>query len=71
MSDETTARNRWLAMVGTRIGSAAGAVLGVILLARAHDWATKILGVAIVVMALYVMAVVPLALAKRWSSPKQ
>lgn len=69
MSDDTTARNRWLAMVGTRLAAAGGAVLGVVLLGRAHDWPTKALSVAIVLAALYVMAVVPLALARRWRTP--
>lgn len=68
MTDPAIVRNRWLAMVMTRIVAAASALLGVILLARANDWPTKVLGVAIVLVALYVMAVVPLALARRWST---
>lgn len=66
--DDTGARNRWLAIVATRLAATAGAVLGLILLARANDWPTKGLGVAIVLAALYLMAVVPLALARRWRS---
>ena len=69
MSDETTARNRYFIMVGVRIAAAAGAVFGVVLLGRAHDWPNKILGTAIVLAALYVMAVVPLAMARRWRTP--
>ncbi|HWK36450.1 hypothetical protein [Sphingomonas sp.] len=71
MSNDVSARNRWLAMVGTRLAAAAGAVLGIVLIGRAHDWPTKALGVAIVLAALYMMAVVPLALARRWRTPPE
>lgn len=62
------ARNRWLVLVLVRIAAACGAVLGVVLLARAPAMPQKLLGVAIVLAALYVMAVVPRALAHRWRS---
>ena len=68
MNTEAQARNRWFAIVVTRLGATAGAVLGLLLLARAEDWPTKALGVAVVLAALYMMAVVPLALAHRWRS---
>ena len=68
MTNDAQARNRWFAMVGVRIAATAGAVLGLVLLARAGDWPTKILGVALVLTALYVMAVVPRAMAHRWRS---
>jgi predicted membrane-bound spermidine synthase len=63
------ARNRWLVLVLVRIVAACGAVLGLVLLARAVTWPPKLLGVAIVLSALYVMAVVPRALAHRWRTP--
>jgi uncharacterized membrane protein YfcA len=66
---DTSARNRWLLIVLARLAGAAGAVLGIVLLARAHDWLTKGLGVAIVLAALYMMATVPAALAHRWRTP--
>jgi hypothetical protein len=66
---DATVRNRWLAMVGTRLGASAGAVLGVVLIGRADDWSTKILGTAIVLAALWVMAVVPRAMAHKWRTP--
>lgn len=69
MNTDITARNRWFAMVGVRLAATAGAVLGLILLARAFDWPTKLLGVAIVLAALYVMAIVPRAMAARWRTP--
>jgi hypothetical protein len=70
-SPDADARNRWLMIVIARLAGAAGAVLGIILLARAHDWPTKGLGVAIVLAALYMMATVPAALAHRWRTPPQ
>ena len=69
MTPDDTARSRWFAMVAIRIAASAGAVLGLILIGRAHDTPTKILGVAIVLASLYVMAVVPRALAARWRTP--
>ncbi|WP_326524884.1 hypothetical protein [Sphingomonas sp.] len=66
--DDALARKRWFALVATRLAATAGAVLGVILIARATDWPDKALGVAIVLAAIYLMAVVPLALARRWRS---
>lgn len=66
---DSDSRNRWLLIVGARLAGAAGAVLGVVLLARAHDWPTKVLGVALVLAALYMMATVPAALAHRWRTP--
>lgn len=68
MTPDTQARNRWFAIVATRLAATAGAVLGLILIARASDWQTKALGVGIVLAALYMMAVVPKALAHRWRS---
>jgi predicted anti-sigma-YlaC factor YlaD len=70
-SPETTARNRYLLIAGSRIVGSLGAILGIILLARAQDWPTKGLGVAIVLAALYMVATVPAALAHRWRTPPQ
>lgn len=65
------ATQRYFLMVLTRIAGAAGAILGVMLVARAHTLGPKILGIAIVLSALYMMAVVPRALARRWRSPPE
>ncbi|WP_425228482.1 hypothetical protein [Sphingomonas sp.] len=62
------ARGRWFAIVATRLAGTAGAVLGLVLVGRAHDWPVKALGIAIVLAALYLIAVVPRALAHRWRS---
>ena len=59
---------RWLALTALRLFGAAGAVLGIVLLARAPDWGTRGLAIAIVLAALWFAATVPLALARRWRS---
>jgi predicted membrane-bound spermidine synthase len=69
MTTEITARNRWLAIVAVRLAATAGAVLGLLLLARAEDTGTRVLGISIVLAGLYLMAVVPRALAHRWRTP--
>ena len=68
MTSDTVARNRWLVLVAIRIVTAIGAVFGVIVLARAPDTAMRVLGVAIVLSALYAMAVVPRGLIAKWRS---
>ncbi|MFA6112993.1 MAG: hypothetical protein WC729_03355 [Sphingomonas sp.] len=72
MSDpDTTARNRWLAMTLTRVAGSAGAIFGVVLLGRAQTLGPKILGVAIVLSALVMIATVPRSLARRWRTPPE
>ena len=69
--DDALARRRWLAMVGSRIVGSLGAVFGLVLAARSHDWPVKVLGVAITLSALAVIAIVPASLAQRWRTPPQ
>lgn len=64
------AQHRWFAIVGVRLAGAAGAMLGLILIARAYAWPQKALGVALVLSALLLIAVVPKALAHRWRTPE-
>lgn len=59
---------RWLLLTAVRIAGALGAVLGVVLLARADAWGPRALGIAIVLAALWMTATVPLALARKWRS---
>ena len=66
---ETIARKRWLAITLTRLAASAGAVWRVILSARAPTLGPKILGTAIVLSALAMMAIVPRSLAERWRTP--
>jgi small-conductance mechanosensitive channel len=63
------ARSRWLVLVLVRLAAATVAVLGVLLLANGVETGRKVLGGAIVIVALWTMAIVPRALARRWRSP--
>lgn len=68
---ESTARNRYLMMTAARIAGAGGAVFGVILLGRAQTLGPQLLGLAIVISAMTMMAIVPRALAARWRTPPE
>ena len=68
---DKVAQRRWFVLVGVRLAGVAGALLGLILIARAHDWAPKILGTAIVLSAMAMIATVPRSLAHRWRSPPE
>lgn len=65
---DTIARNRYFAMLGTRLLGVAGALLGLILIARGQDAVPKTIGTALVISALLLIAIVPRALARRWRS---
>jgi putative copper export protein len=65
------ARNRWLIITAVRLLAIAGAVFAVILIGRAPTWPPKVLGVAIVLSALYMSWAVPAALAHRWRTPEE
>lgn len=69
--EESLARNRYYAMVGVNILATAGAVFGLVVAGRAHGWELRVLGGAIVLAALYMMAVVPKAMAHRWRTPPE
>jgi hypothetical protein len=64
------ARTRWAAIVAIRLAATAGALFGVVLLGRAQATGPRVLGAAIVLSALWVIATVPRALARRWRSPE-
>jgi hypothetical protein len=68
---DITARNRWLALTFTRIAGSAGAIFGVVLLGRAQTMGPKVLGVAIVLSALAMIAIVPRSMARRWRTPPE
>ncbi|MBD8677721.1 hypothetical protein [Sphingomonas sp. CFBP 13720] len=68
MTPDDTVRLRWFALVAIRIVTAFGAVFGLVLMARATATPMRVLGAAIILSALYVMAVVPRSLAHRWRS---
>lgn len=65
---DAQARRRWMAIVGVRMMGIAGAVFGLVLVSRAPTLAPRILGIAIVLSALLVVAIVPASLAQRWRS---
>ena len=67
---EHIARRRWLAITLTRLAGTAGAVFGLILIGRAQALGDRVLGAAIVLSALLLVAVVPKALARRWRTPQ-
>lgn len=66
---EDPARNRYFAMVGVQMAAVIGAVFGLVLVGRATGWLQSILGGAILLSGLYVMAVVPRAMARKWRTP--
>lgn len=66
--DERTARMRYLLMALSRLFGAAGAVMGLILMARGAALFDRLVGFGLTVSALWVMAVLPRALAARWRS---
>ncbi len=67
---ETQARNRYFVIAGVNLVASAGSVFGLILAAKSRGWGIEILGGAIVLSGLYVMAVVPKSLAHRWRTPE-
>ncbi|MEZ0495226.1 hypothetical protein [Sphingomonas sp. IW22] len=63
------AMGRYYLMVLARIVPVAGALFGLVILGRAQQLPQQILGLAIVLAALWVMATLPRALARRWRTP--
>lgn len=68
---EDPARGRYFAMVGVQMVAAAGAVFGLVIAGRAQLWWQTVLGGAILLAGLYVMAVVPRAMARKWRTPPE
>lgn len=64
------AQKRYFMIQGVNIAACAGAVLGLLIAGRAVTSFHTILGGALILASLYVMAVVPRALAKRWRTPQ-
>ena len=67
--DAALARRRWFTIVLARIAGSAGSVFGVVLLGRATTLPAQLLGIAIVLSGLFVVATLPRALAHRWRTP--
>lgn len=71
MSDDRIARNRYFTLVGARLAGMGGAVLGLVLIGRAQTTEPKVVGTALVLTALLMIAIVPRALARRWRTPPE
>ena len=67
--NEDPARNRYFAMIGVQFVAVIGAVFGLVLMGRSTNWYLTVLGAAILVAGLYMMAVVPRAMARKWRTP--
>ena len=65
------AQKRYFLITGVNLVATAGAVLGLVIAGRSNDWEGSVLGGAILLSALYVMADVPRHLARRWKTPEQ
>jgi len=62
-------RNRYFLIGAARLAGIAGAVFGIVLIARFEQWPLKLLGGAIVLSAIYMSWTIPAALAHRWATP--
>lgn len=69
MSADDRAIRRYFVMTGVRIAGVAGAVFGLILVGRATTLEPKVVGTALVIAALVMIAIVPRSLARRWRTP--
>jgi hypothetical protein len=65
------ARKRYYMIVAVNMLATAGAVLGLLIAGRSNDWYGSVFGGAILLSSLYMMAVVPRAMAHRWRTPDQ
>jgi len=66
---ERLAMKRYYLISGVNILATAGAVLGLLIAGRAHEYQMTLFGGTIILSSLYVMAVVPKSLARRWKTP--
>ncbi|RYY36815.1 MAG: hypothetical protein EOP59_14270 [Sphingomonadales bacterium] len=66
---ERLARKRYYAMQAVNIVGCGGAVLGLLIAGRSVTTFHSMLGGTLILASLYVMAVVPRAMAKRWKTP--
>jgi hypothetical protein len=69
--DDARARSRYFALVAVRLAGTAGAVFGLFLLGRTSETLTRVLGAAIVLAALAMIALVPRSFAARWRTPPE
>jgi hypothetical protein len=66
---ERLAMKRYYIIAGVNMIGTAGAVIGLLVAGRAHEYQMTLFGGTIIMSSLYIMAVVPKSLAHRWKSP--
>jgi uncharacterized membrane protein YhaH (DUF805 family) len=65
------ARNRYYLMMLANLVGVAGAVLGLLIVGRAHTNELTMLGATLLLASLWVMAAIPKMLARRWRTPPE
>lgn len=68
---DALARRRYYSMMGVELLGVAGAVFGLVLVGRSEAMEPRLLGAAILLSALAVIATVPRAMARRWRTPPE
>jgi uncharacterized membrane protein YhaH (DUF805 family) len=68
---DRVARNRYFLMMGANCVGVAGAVLGLLIAGRAQTTELTMLGGTLLLASLWVMAVIPKMLARRWRTPPE
>ena len=63
------ARQRYYTMMAVELAGVAGAVFGLVLIGRSVGMIPRVIGAAIVISALLMIASVPRAMARRWRTP--
>ncbi|HEX8383433.1 MAG TPA: hypothetical protein VF592_08665 [Sphingomonas sp.] len=66
---ELLARTRYYTMMAVELAGVAGAVFGLVLIGRSTGTVPRVIGAAIVLSALLMIASVPRAMARRWRTP--
>jgi len=66
---ERLAMKRYYIIVALNMLGTAGAVLGLLIAGRAHNYGVTVFGGVVLLSSLYFMAVVPRFFARRWKSP--
>jgi hypothetical protein len=69
--EDALARRRYFYMTGVNLIATMGAIFGLLVAGRSDALAGQLLGGAILLSGLYVMAVVPRAMARKWRTPPE
>ena len=67
---ERLAMKRYYAIMAVNLLATAGAVFGLVLAGRSDNTVQTVLGGLILLSTMYLMAVVPRAMARRWKTPE-